>query len=195
MNYLIRTTEVLGWRGYLCAMTGAIAVDEETQEGRSKAFKATIEALSKGGPNACMVIFPQGELVPDEVVRRNDFKSGTMAIARIASRKKKEPIWIVPVGIHYKTDPSQATNFQRLVERLGFKKFRNLFGHKNYGAYAVVGRPFQVTPKVKDLGQLSRVHTLDDDAEKATDTYVERLRILQKAAAKRSLPKPGKNKV
>ena len=186
MNYLIRTTEVVGWRGWLGAMTGAIAVDEETQEGRSRAFKATTSALANGGPNACMVIFPQGELVPDEKVRRHDFKSGTMAIARLAARKRKEPIWIVPVGIHYKTDPHEATLFQRFVESLGFKKFRNLFGHKNYGAFAVVGRPFQVTPKVTDLDIVVRALTLEDDAEKATDTYVRRLKILQRAAKERA---------
>jgi len=121
MYYLIRTTEVIGWRGYLAAMTGAIAVDEESQEGRSKAFKAAIEALVNGGPNVCMVIFPQGEIIANEVVRRHDFKSGTMSLARIAARKRKEPIWIVPVGIHYKSDPQQGTLFQLLVERLGFR--------------------------------------------------------------------------
>src|SRR5581483_747529 len=62
MYYLIRTTEVQGWRGWIATMTGAIAVDEESQEGRTKGFKATIAALNAGGPNVCMVIFPQGQL-------------------------------------------------------------------------------------------------------------------------------------
>lgn len=83
----------------------------------------------------------------------------------------------------------------RAIERLGFSKFRNLFGHKNYGAYAIVGRPFQVTPKLRDLNQISGVQTLDDDAEKATDTFVERLKILQKAAAKQSLRTRKNNKL
>lgn len=186
MYYLIRTTELNGFRGYLAAMTGAIAVDEETQEGRSRAFKTTIEALASGGPNVCMIIFPQGELVADEVIRRHDFKSGTMAIARIAARKRKEPIWILPLAIHYKTDPKEGTLFQRFMERLGFSKFRNLFGHKNYGAYAVLGRPLLVTPKGHDPASLASAVRLDDDAEKATDTYVERLKILQKAALKKA---------
>ncbi|HEY9788278.1 MAG TPA: lysophospholipid acyltransferase family protein [Candidatus Obscuribacterales bacterium] len=186
MYYLIRTTEVLGWRGWLAAMTGAIAVDEESQEGRTKAFKSTVNALVNGGPNVHIVIFPQGQLVPDEEVRRHDFKSGTMAIARIAARKRKEPIWIVPVGIHYKTEPEEGTLFQHLVERLGFKKFRNLFGRKNYGAYAVIGKPFQITPKAPDLDLVMRSLTLEDDADKATDTYVKRLKILQKTARQKA---------
>ncbi len=184
--YLIRTTEVQGWRGYICAATGAIAVDEETQEGRSKAFKAAINALAGGGPDVCMVIFPQGELVPDQVVRRHEFKSGTMAIAKIAARKRKEPIWIVPVGMHYKTDPSMATLFQKSIEKLGFSKFRNLFGHKNYGAVAVVGKPFRVLPHAADLEEVARGLTLLDDAEQATDMYVQRLLILQREAKKRA---------
>lgn len=189
MYYLIRTTEVLGYRGWIATMTGAIAVDEETQEGRTRAFKAAVSALSAGGPNAQLVIFPQGQLVPDEVIRRRDFKSGTMAIAKICARRRKEPIWIVPVGVHYKTDPAQATLFHKTVQALGFKKFRNLFGHQNYGAYAVVGRPFKVTPKAPDLDEILRGLALEDDAEKATDTYVKRLALLQKLALKRSSTK------
>ncbi len=195
MHYLIRTTEMVGWRAYLATMTGAIAVDEESQEGRSRSFKAAIEALANGGPEACLLIFPQGELIPDERVQRHDFKSGTMAIARIAARKRKEAIWIVPLAIHYKTHPKQGTAFQRFVEKLGFSKFRNLFGHKNYGAYAVVGRPFAIGPKKHDLDSIPLSQRLDDDAEKATDQYVERMRILQKAAVRgdrRLLSKEGR---
>jgi 1-acyl-sn-glycerol-3-phosphate acyltransferase len=190
MYYLIRTTEVLGFRGWIGAMTGAIAVDEETQEGRTRAFKAAVTALSSGGPDAQLVIFPQGQLVPDEVIRRRDFKSGTMTIAKICARKRKEPIWIVPVGVHYKTDPAESTLFQKAVQRLGFKKFRNLFGHQNYGAFAVVGKPFKVTPKVPDLDEIARGLALEDDAEKATDIYVQRLALLQKSALKHSNQKP-----
>ena len=186
MYYLIRTTEVVGFRGWLGTLTGAIAVDEETQEGRSKAFKAAISALSNGGPNVCMVIFPQGQLVPDQEVRRTDFKSGTMAIAKLAARKRKEPIWIVPIGMHYRKDKSQSTMFQKIVQGLGFKHFRNHFGTQNYGAFAVVGRPFKVTPKTADLEEITRGLSLDDDADKATDAYVRRLMVLQKAAKNRS---------
>ncbi len=186
MYYLIRTTEVIGFRGWIATLTGAIAVDEESQEGRSKAFKAAISALAGGGPDVTMIIFPQGQLVPDEEVRRSDFKSGTMAIAKLAARKRKEPIWIVPIGMHYKTDPRDATLFQKAVQALGFKKFRNLFGHQNYGAYAIVGKPFKVTPKAADLDEIAKGLTLQDDADKATDSYVQRLMILQKAAKKRA---------
>lgn len=186
MYYLIRTTEVSGLRGWLATLTGAIAVDEESQEGRSRAFKAAIAGLVNGGPDACMLIFPQGQLVPDQEVRRSDFKSGTMAIAKLAARKRKEPIWIVPIGMHYRTNAHESTLFQKLVQGLGFKKFRNLFGQQNYGAYAIVGRPFRVTPKSADLEEIARGLTLHDDADKATDTYVQRMMILQKAAKKRS---------
>lgn len=189
MYYLIRTTEVLGYRGWIATMTGAIAVDEETQEGRTRAFKAAVNALCSGGPNTQLVIFPQGQLVPDEVIRRHEFKSGTMAIAKLSARKRKEPIWIVPLGVHYKTDPSESTLFQKIVQGLGFKKFRNLFGHQNYGAFAVVGRPFMVFPKAAQQEDIARGVALDDDAEKATDMYVQRLALLQKSAKKHSLSK------
>lgn len=186
MYYLIRTTEVQGWRGWMATMTGAIAVDEETQDGRTRAFKATVAALVEGGPNATMIIFPQGQLIPDEEVRRDDFKSGTMLIAKMVARKRKEPVWIVPIGLHYRTDPREATMFQRWVQKLGFKKFRNLFGHQNYGAYAVVGKPFKVTPKTADLDEIAKGLSAADDADKATDMYVSRLKLLQKAARRNS---------
>ncbi len=185
MYYLIRTTEVAGARGWMATLTGAIAVDEESQEGRTRAFKAAVRALCDGGPDVCMIIFPQGQLTPDEQVRRTDFKSGTMAIAKLAARKRKEPIWIVPVGMHYKTNPRGSTLFQKTVQRLGFSHFRNWFGQQNYGAYAVVGKPFKVSPKAADLDEVTRGLMLEDDADQATDTYVKRLQILQKAAKKR----------
>jgi 1-acyl-sn-glycerol-3-phosphate acyltransferase len=186
MYYLIRTTEVQGWRGWIATMTGAIAVDEESQEGRTKGFKATIAALNAGGPDVCMVIFPQGQLVPDQETRRADFKSGTMLIAKMVARKRKEPVWIVPVGVHYKKDPRQATLFQRCVQALGFKKFRNLFGAQNYGAHAIVGKPFKVTPKSADLEEIAKGLSAHDDADRATDMYVQRLQILQKTAKHKS---------
>lgn len=182
MYYLIRTTEVQGWRGWVAAMTGAIAVDEEDQEARTRAFKATIAALATGGPDVCMVIFPQGQLTPDQEVRRADFKSGTMLIAKMAARKRKEPIWIVPIGLYYRVDPKDSTLFQKIVQDLGLKNFRNLFGHQNYGASAVVGRPFKVTPRTADLDEIACGLSLVDDADKATDMYVQRLQVLQKAA-------------
>lgn len=186
MYYMIRTTEVQGIRGWVCAMTGAIAVDEENQEGRTKAFKAAVTALSGGGGNACLVIFPQGQLVPDEEIRREDFKSGTMLIAKLAARKRKEPIWLVPVGLHYKTEAREGTLFHHAVHAMGFRKFRNLFGHKNFGAYAVVGKPFKVSPRAADLEDVRKGLVLEDDADKATDAYVQRLQILQKTAKRRS---------
>ncbi len=192
MYYLIRTTEVLGYRGWIATMTGAIAVDEESQEGRTRAFKAAVSALSSGGENTQLVIFPQGQLVPDQITRRHEFKSGTMAIAKICARRRKEPIWIVPVGVHYKTDPAESTYFQKVVQALGFKKFRNLFGHQNYGAFAVVGRPFKVTPKTADIEEINRGLVLEDDAEKATDMYVKRLALLQRSARKQSSHKQVK---
>lgn len=182
MYYLIRTTEVQGWRGWVAAMTGAIAVDEEDQEARTRAFKATIAALANGGPNVCMVIFPQGQLTPDQELRRADFKSGTMLIAKMAARKRKEAIWIVPIGLYYRVDPKDATLFQKVVQALGLKRFRNLFGHQNYGASAVVGKPFKVTPKTADLDEVARGLSAVDDADQATDMYVQRMRVLQKTA-------------
>lgn len=184
MYYMIRTTEVNGIRGWMATLTGAIAVDEESQEGRARAFKAAVRALCDGGPDVCMIIFPQGQLTPDEEVRREDFKSGTMAIAKLAARKRKEPIWIVPVGMHYTTNPRGSTIFQKFVQGLGFSRFRNWFGQQNYGAFAVVGRAFKVSPRTADLDEIGRGLMLEDDADQATDTYVRRLQILQKAARK-----------
>ncbi|MBA3859352.1 MAG: hypothetical protein C0507_20805, partial [Cyanobacteria bacterium PR.3.49] len=82
---------------------------------------------------------------------------------------------------------SESTLFQKIVQGLGFKKFRNLFGHQNYGAFAVVGRPFMVFPKAAQLEDIARGIALDDDAEKATDMYVQRLALLQRSAKKHSL--------
>lgn len=84
--------------------------------------------------------------------------------------------------MHYRTEAHEATLFHKWINALGYKKFRNLFGHQNYGAYAVVGKPFKVAPKAADLEEVQKGLVLADDADKATDTYVQRLQILQKAA-------------
>lgn len=81
---------------------------------------------------------------------------------------------------------SIADLYRQLIQSLGLKRFRNFFGHQNYGAYAIVGRPFKVMPKTADLADVLKGLSADDDADKATDMYVERLQILQKAAKRKS---------
>lgn len=182
--YLIRTTEVRGWRGWIATLTGAIAVEEESERGRSAGFKATISALVNDSSDACLLIFPQGKIVEDEVVRRTDFEAGLIGLAQIVAKKKKAPVWIIPVGVHYKRDPKRATMLHKMLSRLGIKKFRNLFGRQNYGAVAVIGRPIAVTPQPAGTADLARGICLPADRNAALECYVTRLARIQKIACK-----------
>lgn len=179
--YMIRTTEMHSWRGWMGARTGALAIDEETEHGRSAGFKASLEAVTRKNGPRFTVIFAQGELVPSEEIVREGFKEGFYALARLASRKLKQPVYVQPIVLHYKRNPQSASLFQRMTLLFGFQHFRNLFGSRNFGGVAVIGRPMIVDASLSsdDLAKKPAAY-LPKDSGRALDLFVEKLQFLQR---------------
>jgi hypothetical protein len=179
---MIRTTEMNGWRGWVGARTGALAIEEESDRGRSAGFKAAVEAVVRAEGPRFTIVFAQGELVQTEHIKRATFKEGFYGLARIASKKLKQPIYVQEMVIHYKRDPKHSTLFQRISRWLGFEHFRNLFGYRNYGGVAVIGRPMIVDSN--GLIPTEDPRLLPKDSTRALDIAVGRMRVLQKVALK-----------
>ncbi|MBX9721811.1 MAG: 1-acyl-sn-glycerol-3-phosphate acyltransferase, partial [Candidatus Obscuribacterales bacterium] len=198
--YMIRTTEMYGWRGWMGARTGALAIDEESEKGRSSGFKAAVEAVARENGPRFTVVFAQGELVQSEEIKREGFKEGYFALARIASKKLKQAVYVQPMIIHYRRDARSATMFHRILRAFGSKHFRNFFGYANFGGIAIVGRPWlvdsslpQVDPmKISQIQLSAGMKSLTEgthlpkDSHVAVDLTVDRMKILQRLALKLS---------
>ena len=99
-----------------------------------------------------MLIFPQGKLVTDNVLRSEDFKTGAVRILKQTSDLvDRQPTAILPVGIFYKRDPKDASWFHRLLRSVGLKGFRRMFGVTNFGGTVVIGEPIPVESLPADV--------------------------------------------
>lgn len=93
------------------------------------AYLASLSALvltallgaSKGG-DPVLGIAPQGALMPDNVLKAEEFRAGGVRIARAVAEQCREPVLVVPVAIHYKRDPKDRHWTHRFL-----KKTRSLF--------------------------------------------------------------------
>ena len=60
------------------------------------------------GGDASLAVAPQGALMPDNVLKREEFRAGCVRIARAAAEATGEPVHMVPMGIRFKRDPKDA---------------------------------------------------------------------------------------
>src|SRR6184192_1359466 len=117
MHYMTVTSELKGLRGVLGAWTGAFGVDPTVSGGAEAAVNASITILVRD-PRSRMLIFPQGKLVKDNVLRAEEFKTGAVRIAAQAAAKiDRQPLAILPMGVVYKRDPKDATLVHRLLRK------------------------------------------------------------------------------
>lgn len=73
--------------------------------------------LCMPGGDASLAVAPQGALMPDNVLKREEFRAGCVRIARAAAQKTGEPVYMVPMGIRYKRDPKDAHWTHRFLKR------------------------------------------------------------------------------
>jgi 1-acyl-sn-glycerol-3-phosphate acyltransferase len=145
MHYMTVTSELRGLRGVMGAWTGAFGVDPTVPGGADAAVQASVKILVRDNDSR-LLLFPQGKLVKDNVLRPEDFKTGAVRIVKAAAEKiDGQPLAILPMGVVYKRDPKQATLFHRLLRSVGLKGFRRAFGYSNYGGTVVVGKPIPVS--------------------------------------------------
>lgn len=177
-------SEVSGIRSAIAAWVGFCAVDGERGKAKGKAgAEAVIEAGAKIlTHDKAFLMFPQGILVRDNELRKEEFRTGWIRILnRAADNVDKNELAVLPIGIIYKTDPKDATWGHRLANRInfpgvllrliGFAGFRvwvskvtnPLPGQptkivtKNYGATVVVGKPIPLKDLPADIHEATEV--------------------------------------
>lgn len=177
-------SEVSGIRSAIAAWVGFCAVDGERGKAKGKAgAEAVIEAGAKIlTHDKAFLMFPQGILVRDNVLREEEFRTGWIRILnRAATDIGKEELAALPIGIVYKADPKDATWFHRLANRINFPGFLlKLIGlagfrvwvskvtnpapgeptkivTKNYGATVVVGKPIPLKDLPEDIHAATEV--------------------------------------
>lgn len=155
--------------GVLMAMAGAIPVDQHSKKAKLTVIDTAANALVADGQNALLAIFPQGQLDPNEEIKLESFKRGTVEIARRATMQlaPDEDLWIVPLGIHYKSDAKRVPLLNRILKR-EMNKFLPIrhdgtpfFTENKYEAIGVIGEPLLV-------GKQGNYSDLPDDNTAAT---------------------------
>jgi len=154
--------------GALAAWIGTVGVQVEGGKSQGGGGQAVIDAGAKilaNSSGARMLLFPQGKLVFDNKLVVEDFRTGaTRILNATVAMVGNEGLFVLPMAVHYKRDPKDATRFHRFMNAIGFKNFRrwrdfelvaNADGSKTkvnrtfitYGATVAIGKPIAM----KDL--------------------------------------------
>jgi 1-acyl-sn-glycerol-3-phosphate acyltransferase len=170
-RYLIASTQVSGTRVPIAAWTGAIVVDHKNNP--SGAVRMAVKVLGSEDDSS-LVVFPQGMLVRDNNLKREEFAAGALMIAKLAQKKSKEPFEVLTMAIDYDRDPSHATPFHKLLRFLGFRHFRSFFGEQTYRAAVAFGEPIPFAKLPSDLDEgmdvvFARIKELAAEAKKMND--------------------------
>ncbi len=144
-RHLAKAEEVKGLKGMAAAWTGHFAVHVEGGKAQGSGSNAVIETMGNvlvSEYNARELVYPQGKLVYDNILRAEDFRTGAVrAMQHAATKIDRQPLAALPIGIVYKKDPAQASWFQKLVHGVGLKGFRKWGRNTRYGATVVIGEP------------------------------------------------------
>jgi 1-acyl-sn-glycerol-3-phosphate acyltransferase len=171
--------ELLGLvRGTLAAWIGTVGVQVEggkVQDGAANNVIETGKRILKRSHGSRMLLFPQGKLVWDNVLRPEEFRTGaTRMVQATLAEIGEDPFFVLPIAVHYKRDASDSTLLARVLRGMGMKWFRrwrdyeivkNADGTKSrkphvevtYGAKCVIGKPIDVRTLPADPRQAIEV--------------------------------------
>ncbi|MBX3152091.1 hypothetical protein KF728_18175 [Candidatus Obscuribacterales bacterium] len=138
---LMAVTQIFGIRVPAAAWLGVIAVHHDKNP--SAALRGMIRIMQQD-EDSDAIVFPQGQLIRDNVLKREQFFDGALMIGKKTAEKSSRPVAFLPAAIAYDRDPTHATWLQRLLEGLGWKKFRDFYGETMYGAAIAFGKPIPV---------------------------------------------------
>ena len=165
--------EVKGKRALPAAWVGTIAAKVDGGVAARGKGNAVVEAAAHYLAStrlARLLIYPQGKLVEDNVLRSEDFRTGAARSLNQAADQldNEQPLAYLPVALHYKRDRADATLFHRFVEMVAqvvppLRKFRVWVDstraedgskvvrkRRHYGATVVVGKPVPVSALPED---------------------------------------------
>ncbi len=156
-RFFIAKTQAVGWwRAPLVAYGGGIVVEHDSKRGPVMALTTAIKALV-AEPRSDFLIFPQGKLVPDNVLKREDFYAGAAVMGLKVAKSGDQDLAFLPFAVYYDRNPAHATLFHKFVMMLGFKNFRRFFGEVIYGAVVAFGEPIPVASLPKDADAITDI--------------------------------------
>ena len=120
VRMLTASTELTGNMGLMGAWFGSISVAFGGKGDGAAAEAACVNAVAE--PNGALGIFPQGALLPDNILKKDEFRPGCVRMAKNASALAGDDVDIVPVAIHYKRDAASADWTHRIL-----RKYRSMF--------------------------------------------------------------------
>lgn len=177
-------------RSFLGAWAGTIAAPVENGSAQKGAGSAVVERCAQylaSDKRSRLLLFPQGRLVKDNVLREEDFRTGAARSLHLASHQFDDVhnLALLPIGIDYKRDPKDARLVQRIVARLakwipflrGFRVWVDVETHADgtktvtkvttYGASVVIGEPVPSLSLPQDARACTRV--IQDELQKLLD--------------------------
>ncbi len=130
-------------RGFLAVFTGHFAA--RVEGGKSTGgSQEVIDACAGALASSHLLLFPQGKLVYDNVLRPEDFRTGAVRIAQQCAASSRTRVSFLPVAIHYDENPEHASWLYSVMKLVGFKTFRkfpdSVKTRTFYGATVVVGK-------------------------------------------------------
>ncbi len=159
VRYFVAFNQCRGERGPFVAYTGGILVDFFDEVGSNspplnieqpdrpfvrrrllEAVQSAVSILTKE-PDTDFFIFPQGRLVRDNDLRLTDFQHGAIRIAQ----SLEEPVFLVPIGVHYDHNPNNRTVFAKLFNFLGFKSYGRVLDTVNAQTAVAIGEPLPLS--------------------------------------------------
>ncbi|MBI5173373.1 MAG: 1-acyl-sn-glycerol-3-phosphate acyltransferase [Candidatus Melainabacteria bacterium] len=137
MRGLMSQTELTDFRAPLAALAGVIAVHQDSH--KTASLRLSIRALTEE-PNISLVVFPQGRLVREGALKREQLQDGVALVLKKVNQNgaAAKPVYLLPVCINYQF---QSTGPQSLQERLLYGWKRRWFGITTYGAVVSIGKP------------------------------------------------------
>ncbi len=174
-RFLMAINQITKLRAPFAAWLGGIAVHHDDNPMAS--VRTSISALN-AEPNSSFVVFPQGRLIRDNVLRREDFFAGALMIGKHAAKKSELPFAALPVGIYYDRDSKHATLLFRVARLFGIRWFSDWFNETTFGATVAFGKPIPLAD-------------LPDDRNKATDIIFNEIKSLCELAEKETKRRLG----
>lgn len=174
-RFLMAINQITKLRAPFAAWLGGIAVHHDRNPAAS--VRTAMRALG-AEQNSSLVVFPQGRLIRNNALLREDFFAGALMIGKHAAKKSELPFAVLPVGIYYDRDSKHATLLFRAARLFGITWFSDWFNETTFGATVAFGKPIPIAD-------------LPDDLEKATDIVFNEIKALSELAEKETKRRLG----
>lgn len=165
-RFLMAINQITKFRAPFAAWLGGIAVHHDRNP--SASVRTSINAL-KAEKHSSLLVFPQGRLIRNNELRREDFFAGALMIGKHAAKKSDLPFAVLPVGVYYDRDAKHATLLFRVARMFGIRWFSDWFNETTYGATVAFGKPILLAD-------------LPDNLEEATDIVFNEIKRLSELA-------------